>query len=77
MFETTEHDFGSVARGATAEYRVRALKSVHGKRAYRRRELQLRCTTPSVARPKNSHLEKGAILAHFNTDRFLGQRAPP
>ena len=75
MFKVTEHDFGSVARGAKAEYRFvfenLYLEDVHvaGVRT------SCGCTTPSVETPLLKTYEAGAILAHFNTDSFLGQRA--
>jgi hypothetical protein len=74
MFSTTEHDFGSVARGAKSEYRFVLenlyMEDIHiaGVRS------SCGCTTPSVETPLLKTYEKGAILAHFNTDSFLGQR---
>jgi len=74
MFETTSHNFGSVARGAKAEYEfvleniyledvhIAAVRSSCG------------CTTPSIKKPSLKTYEKGAILAHFNTDKFVGSR---
>jgi hypothetical protein len=75
MFKVTEHDFGTVARGAKAEYRFVFdniyLEDVHvaGVRT------SCGCTTPSVETETLKTYEKGAVLAHFNTDSFLGQRA--
>ena len=75
MFKVTEHDFGSVARGAKAEYRFVFdniyMEDVHvsGVRT------SCGCTTPSVETPLLKTYEQGAILAHFNTDSFLGQRS--
>jgi hypothetical protein len=74
MFKVTDHDFGSVARGAKAEYRFvfenLYLEDVHiaGVRS------SCGCTTPTVENPLVKTYEKGAILAHFNTPTFLGQR---
>jgi hypothetical protein len=74
MFKVTEHDFGSVARGAKAEYRFvfenLYLEDIHiaGVRT------SCGCTTPSVETPLLKTYEKGAILAHFNTPTFQGQR---
>jgi hypothetical protein len=74
MFKVTEHDFGSVARGAKAEYsfvfdniymeevHVASVRSSCG------------CTTPRVENELLKTYDKGAIVAHFNTDSFLGQR---
>jgi hypothetical protein len=74
MFKVTEHDFGSVARGAKAEYRFvfenLYMEDVHiaGVRT------SCGCTTPTIENPLVKTYEKGAILAHFNTPTFLGQR---
>ena len=74
MFQTTEHDFGTVARSAKAEYRFTFenlyLEDVHvaGVRT------SCGCTTPSVENATLKTYEKGAILAHFNTPTFSGQR---
>jgi Protein of unknown function (DUF1573) len=75
MFKVTDHDFGTCARNARAEYEFvfenLYLEDVHiaGVRT------SCGCTTPSVINPTIKTYEKGAILAHFNTDRFSGQRA--
>jgi hypothetical protein len=74
MFKVTEHDFGTVARGAKAEFHFEFdnlyLEDVHvaGVRT------SCGCTTPSVENPSLKTYEKGAILAHFNTPTFLGSR---
>ncbi|MFT5527633.1 MAG: hypothetical protein ACI9HK_005617 [Pirellulaceae bacterium] len=75
MFKITKHDFGTVARGSTAtfefsyeniyeeEFHISAVRSSCG------------CTTPKI---KNSSLktwEKGAIIADFNTQVFLGYKS--
>jgi len=74
MFKVNEHDFGACARNARAEYEFvfenLYMEDVHitGVRT------SCGCTTPSVVNPTLKTYEKGAILAHFNTDKFLGQR---
>ena len=74
MFKETEHDFGTCARNARAEYKFvfenLYMEDVHvaGVRT------SCGCTTPSVINPTIKTYEKGAILAHFNTDTFRGQR---
>lgn len=74
MFPITEHNFGTIARGAKAEYEfvltniyledvhIAAVRSSCG------------CTTPSITKDSLKTYEKGAILAHINSDTFLGQR---
>ena len=75
MFKVTEHDFGSVARGAKAEYRFVFdniyMEDIHvsGVRT------SCGCTTPSVETPLLKTYEQGAILAHFNTDSMTGQHS--
>lgn len=74
MFEGTNHDFGSVARAAKAEHEFVLqniyLEDLHiaGVRS------SCGCTTPSIEKPTLKTYEKGAILAHFNTDKFLGSK---
>jgi hypothetical protein len=74
MFSETSFDFGNVARNATIEHHF--LLTNMGKQ-----EIQLSgvrtscgCTTPTVETPSIKPGETGSVLAHFNTDRFLGQR---
>jgi hypothetical protein len=74
MFETTDHDFGSVARGATAEYRF-VLSNLYMENVHITGVASsCGCTTPRVEPDELRTYEKGAIVAHFNTDRFQGQR---
>lgn len=74
MFKVSEHDFGTCARNSRAEYEFvfenLYMEDVHiaGVRT------SCGCTTPRVENPTLKTYEKGAILAHFNTDHFLGQR---
>ena len=75
MFKVTDHDFGTVARDAKAEYQFvfenLYLEDVHvaGVRT------SCGCTTPWVSNPTLKTYEKSSIVAHFNTDRFSGPRA--
>lgn len=74
MFKETEHDFGAVARGAKAEYRFvfenLYLEDVHIASVY----TSCSCTSVSIDNPTVKTYEKGAIVARFNTDSFIGQR---
>jgi len=75
MFETTEHDFGTVAWGAKAEFRfvlrniyledVR-IASVHS---------NCSCTSVRIEKPLLKTYEQGAIVATFNTRAFLGTKS--
>ncbi len=74
MFETTSHDFGSVARGAKAEYefvlRNIYVEDVHiaGVRS------SCGCTTPQIKKPLLKTYEKGAIVAHLNSAKYIGRK---
>jgi hypothetical protein len=74
MFETTEHDFGSVARYSKAEFAFKLkniyLEDVHIASV----SSTCGCTTPRVEKELLKTYEEGAIVAHFNTDKFQGQR---
>jgi len=75
MFQTTSHDFGTVARGAKAEHRFEFTNlwmedvRVSGVRT------SCSCTSVSVVSPTLKTYQKGEIVAKFNTDRFLGSRS--
>jgi hypothetical protein len=74
MFKVAEHDFGICARNARSEYEFVFeniyMEDIHvaGVRT------SCGCTTPKVINPTVKTYEQGAILAHFNTDRFSGSR---
>ena len=74
MFESTSHDFGSVARGAKAEYEFvlknQFMEDVHIAGAY----TSCGCTSVEITKPTLKTYESGSILARLNADRFLGQR---
>ncbi len=76
MFETTSHDFGTVARGAKAEYaftfkniyeedvRIASVHSTCG------------CASPRIEKRKLKTYEESAVIASINSKTFLGnQRA--
>ncbi len=75
LFTTTSHDFGTVARGAKAEFAFEMtnpfLEEVHiaGVRS------SCGCTSPSIVKSTLKTYEKGAILAKFNTRSFLGKKS--
>ncbi len=74
MFKTTEHDFGAVAHNSKAEYRFVFeniyLEDIHIANVY----VSCSCTSVRVENPSVKTYEQGAIVAHFNTDSFRGQR---
>jgi hypothetical protein len=75
MFPVTEHDFGTVARGAKTEYRFvfenLYLEDVHIASAYS----SCGCTSITIDNPTVKTYEKGAIVATFNTGTFSGSKA--
>ncbi len=75
MFKTTEHDFGTVARGAKAEFDFAFsnlyLDNVHIVTAYS----SCGCTSVDIVKPTLKTYEEGAIRAVFNTPTFTGSRS--
>ena len=74
MFKTSEHNFGAVAQDAKAEYKFvfenLYLEDIHIANAY----TSCGCTSVRIENPLVKTYEQGAIVAHFNTDTFRGQR---
>lgn len=75
MFEVHKHDFGMVARNSDQVFRFE-LQNVYkedihiaGVRA------SCGCTTPSITKRTLKTWEKGAIVARYNTDSFLGKKS--
>jgi len=74
MFESTSHNFGSVARGAKAEYEF-VFKNIYVEDVHVASvRTSCGCTTPVIKTPSLKTYQKGAILAIFNTPKFTGQR---
>jgi hypothetical protein len=75
MFETTSHDFGTVARGAKAEYKF-VLKNIYVEDVHIAGvRVSCGCTTPRIEKPLLKTYEKGGIVASINSDRFSGRQA--
>lgn len=75
MFSATSHDFGTVARGAKTEYRFE-VKNIYKEAVHIARvRSSCGCTQPSVENADLETYETGAIVAKFNTQRFLGHRS--
>ncbi len=75
MFDEVRHDFGKVARGGKAEFyfkfRNPYVEDVHVASI----RSSCGCTTPRTTQETLKTYEEAAIVAHFNTDTFLGQRS--
>jgi hypothetical protein len=74
MFDTVKHDFGKVARGAKVEFhfnfRNLYVEDVHVASV----RTSCGCTSPRVSKELLKTYDESSIVAHFNTDTFLGQR---
>ncbi len=77
LLSTTEHDFGSIARGAKAEYAFIVTNNLQGDVHIASVRSSCGCTTPYVENDKRTlkTYEQGAIIAHLNSDTHVGQRA--
>jgi hypothetical protein len=77
LFAEKVHDFGSVARGAKAEYVFPITNNLIPDVHVASVRTSCGCTTPSVANQKDllKTYEQGGILAHLNSDTHIGQRA--
>ncbi len=75
MFKTTEHDFGTVARGSKAEFHFTLsnlyIDDVHIVTAYS----SCGCTSVDVINPTLKTYQEGIVRAVFNTPTFLGSRS--
>lgn len=74
MFVTTDHDFGTVAKGAKTQFEFVLknpfVETVHIAGV----QSSCGCTTPTVVTPTLKTYEQGTILATFNTHLFEGQK---
>ncbi len=72
MFETLEHDFGTVARGSDTEYKFEVtnkfIEDIHIASV----RSSCGCTTPSIENNLIKTYEKAYIVAKFNTRTFTG-----
>lgn len=74
MFEVTSHDFGTVARNSLTEFAFK-LKNIYEEDVHVAGvRSSCGCTSPRIEKPLLKTYEEGAIIAHVNTDRFLGRK---
>ncbi len=74
MFEVTTHEFGTVAKNATTEYRF-TFKNLYADDVHIASvRTSCGCTTPIVNNKTVKSLDTGEVIAHFNTDKFVGKR---
>jgi len=75
MFESRSHDFGTIARGAKAEYEF-VLKNIYIKDVHIASvRVSCGCTTPRIKQPLLKTYEKGAIVASINSGKFTGRQS--
>jgi hypothetical protein len=74
MFTVRSYNFGNIARGAKAEYAFELtnlyLEDVHIASVH----VTCGCTTARIEKELLKTYEKGTIIAHINSDRFLGNQ---
>ena len=75
MFESRSHDFGTIARGAKAEYEF-VLKNIYVKDVHIASvQVSCGCTTPRIKQPLLRTYEEGAVVASINSDKFTGRQS--
>ena len=75
MFQSTSHDFGSVARDSKAEYEF-VLSNIYVQDVHIASvRSSCNCTSPRVEKPLLKTYEKSAIIAHANTEAFRGSQS--
>ncbi|MHB8901627.1 MAG: DUF1573 domain-containing protein [Thermoguttaceae bacterium] len=74
MFETRVHEFGSVGRGAKAEYEFKLSNTFIEDVEIAGATVSCGCTSVEISKRVLKTYESGSIVARFNTDRFVGRR---
>ncbi len=74
MFNALSHDFGTVVRGAKAEYRFEITNLYKEDVHISSVESSCGCTSPVISRQTIKTFEKAEIVAVFNTRAFLGAK---
>lgn len=75
MFEKTSHDFGTIARGAKAEYKFEFKNIFEEDVHIRDVRSSCGCTDPKIVNPSLKTWETGHIVAAFNTRSFQGSHS--
>lgn len=75
MFKVTSHDFGTVARGAKAEFAFELTNTYKEDVHIASVRSSCGCTTPQITQDLLKTHETASILATFNTRSFLGNRS--
>ncbi len=75
MFTETEHDFGTVPRGAKTEYEFKLVNKYEETIHIDRVKSSCGCTIPRIKKGDLKTYEEGAIVCEFNTESFIGAKA--
>lgn len=75
MFDETKFDFGKVARGAKVEHHFKFKNPYVEDVNVVDVRTSCGCTTPRVTVKTVKTYGESAVVAHFNTDQFTGQRS--
>lgn len=75
MFDTREHNFGTVVKNADAVYEFKFTNPYKEDVVLSGVRTSCTCTTPTLTSTRLSSHEQAAVVAKFNTDRFVGQRS--
>ena len=75
MFQERSHDFRIVGRGTKCEYRFELTNLYEEDVHISAVRTSCGCTTPSITKETLKTHEKGAVVATFNTNTFIGQKS--
>lgn len=75
MFETTDHDFGTVPRGAKTEFEFKFSNKYKEPVHVASVRTSCQCTLPRIGKGDAKTYEEGSVVCEFNTRAFVGSRA--
>lgn len=75
MFSETKHDFRTVGRGTTAEFRFEFRNLYEEELHVAAVRSSCGCTSPSITQDTLATHETAAVVASLNTSTFIGQKA--
>jgi uncharacterized protein DUF1573 len=74
MFDSTNHNFGTVARGSKVEHSFTVTNVYQEEVHLVSVRSSCGCTTPTIANPTLKTWDKGKIVTQFNTRAFTGDK---
>jgi hypothetical protein len=75
MFPESVHDFGTVPRGAKAEYEFKFVNKYQEDVHVARVSSSCGCTSPRIGKGDLKTYQEGSIICEFNTRSFVGPKA--